>query len=248
MSSSWDPHNNPRSRGRGAGRVAPLVLTSESRILRHKEVKEPAEGTEGGSGQAPGYGMRSVCTVPPRFCTEVLVSQPKGQLSLSSHFWPRFCYFTSLSCSLLIGWLLGHQSIASGHGCPFTSLSSGPGSLRKTVRNRLPEGTRPGLCNVSAALKGKCRAALQVGTTVTEKQESDKGKQTGVGGLSEKRPGLSQLLSLRSCQGAQSATSMGGTKVSQGVVTKAMQKPARLSGCLQLCKRARCPASEQGGG
>ena len=82
---------------------------------------------------------------------------------------------------------------------------------------------------------------------MTEKQKSDKGKQRGVRGLGEKRPGVSQS-PRQGCQGAQLATSVGGTKVSQGAVTKAMQKPAQPSGCLQLCKRARCPASEQGGG
>lgn len=194
--SSWDPHNNPRSRGGGEGR-------SPCPHFREQDIEaQRGEGTcrgHRGRERAGTWLWHEVCvhSSPAVLHRSILVSQPKGQLSLSSHFWPRFCYFTSLSCSLLIGWLLGHQSIASGHGHPFTSLSSGPGSLRKTVRNRLPEGTHPGLCDVSAALKGKCRAALQVGTTVTEKQESDKGKQTGVGGLGEKRPGVSQLLSLR---------------------------------------------------
>lgn len=110
----------------------------------------------------------------------------------------------------------------------------------------------PRSSHLSSALEGNSnRPAPQVGAQVKGMHNSHPRKPTAWRerlGCEEAREKVASETLQWSCQGAQPcAISISYTKVSLRAVTKTMLKSAWMSECLQLCRRAKCPASEQGG-
>lgn len=91
----------------------------------------------------------------------------------------------------------------------------------------------PGSLHLSTVFKGNwIKPALQVGVTGAEEQHWE-GSQYERGKVTSESP-------RQSCQGARrQATSTSNTKVSRGAVTKARLQPARLTDCLQLCRKGK---------
>ena len=132
--SSWNPHNNPRSRGWGEG-CSPCPHFREQDIEAQR-----GEGTcrgHRGSECAGTWLWREVCvhSSPAALHRSTCFPAEGAAVTLQPSLATLLLLHLSLllSCLLLIGWLLGHQSIASCRGHPFTSLSSSPGSPRKTI-------------------------------------------------------------------------------------------------------------------
>lgn len=65
-----------------------------------------------------------------------------------------FHLFLLLFYFLLTSWLLGYQPITSCLGQPFTSLSSGPGFLKKIIQKPPPQRHMPKCLDLNIALEG----------------------------------------------------------------------------------------------
>lgn len=173
------------------------------------------------SAQSLAFLLRSVLTL-----SAAPISQVPGPI-ISGHtatLHPSLL----LSCLLLSGWLLHHQPIAPCLGHSFISPSFGAGCVKK----KNPETTSP-MAHAQVFTPEHCPLAL----TGEHEAWAWRGPWGGSFGVSKT---VVRVLGVR--------TPLSATQRFPRAVTKAMQKPVRRSACLQLCRKARCPAFKQGGG
>lgn len=142
---------------------------------------------------------------------------------------------TSLSCSPACS---SAPVLALFCGHTFTSLPSGPGSLRENAPETTSLRAHARVSTSEHCLQGELDQASTAGGCDRHRRAEEQhweGSQYERGKVTSESP-------RQSCQGARrQATSTSNTKVSRGAVTKARLQPARLTDCLQLCRKGKMP-------
>lgn len=140
---------------------------------------------------------------------------------------------TSLSCSPACS---SAPVLALFCGHTFTSLPSGPGSLRENAPETTSLRAYAQVSTSEHCLQRELDQASTAGGCDRHRKAEEQhweGSQHGRGKVTSESP-------RQSCQGARcQATSTSNTKVSRGAVTKARLQPARFSDCLQLSRKSK---------